>query len=256
MRWTIYKITNVLDGKSYVGQTKRDVLVRFESHCKSNTLIGRAIKKYGRENFSLAPIAFCFSPESAYFVEIALILKNKTMHPDGYNLILEWYASGFGVGNKGKIRSAESRLKYSEARKKYIGSMTPEQRAKLSTTKGKPAWNKGQRGVIKRGPHSAETRAKISAANKGLKRTSEQLVRISEGHKGHKPSIETRLKLSAAMKGRIVSAETCAKRSAAMKIIAAKWIMTPELRAKRSEYAKRGWSIRRAMKAIEPEGTA
>ena len=51
----IYVITNKINGNQYVGQTSRDIYVRFEEHCyeSSNSSIHKAIKKYGVSNFEL-----------------------------------------------------------------------------------------------------------------------------------------------------------------------------------------------------------
>ena len=48
---------------------------------------------------------------------------------------------------------------------------------------------------------SAETRKKISDANKGRQLTPEQLQKASTAHRGHKASPETKAKMSARMKG-------------------------------------------------------
>ena len=58
MRGFIYKITNTINSKSYIGQTIQNVKERFYQHCAtkcskavSNMAIHRAIKKYGKSNF-------------------------------------------------------------------------------------------------------------------------------------------------------------------------------------------------------------
>ena len=63
MRGFIYKITNTINSKSYIGQTIQNVKERFYQHCVtkcskavSNMAIHRAIKKYGKSNFTVEVI--------------------------------------------------------------------------------------------------------------------------------------------------------------------------------------------------------
>lgn len=63
MRGFIYKITNKVNGKSYIGQTIQNVKERFYQHCAIkcsqavlNMAIHRAINKYGKTNFTIEVI--------------------------------------------------------------------------------------------------------------------------------------------------------------------------------------------------------
>ena len=63
MRGFIYKITNTINSKSYIGQTIQNVKERLYQHCAtkcskavSNMAIHRAIKKYGKSNFTVEVI--------------------------------------------------------------------------------------------------------------------------------------------------------------------------------------------------------
>lgn len=63
MRGFIYKITNNVNGKVYIGQTIQTVKERFYQHCATkcsdsvlNMAIHRAIKKYGKSNFTIEVI--------------------------------------------------------------------------------------------------------------------------------------------------------------------------------------------------------
>lgn len=62
MKGKIYKITNKVNGKIYVGQTIKSLKERFQKHCWGTTnndkyhlnmAIKKAIRKYGKENFTI-----------------------------------------------------------------------------------------------------------------------------------------------------------------------------------------------------------
>lgn len=56
----IYKITNKINGQSYIGLTTRSVEIRWKEHCRhTDQLIGQAIAQYGPENFTLEIIEEC-----------------------------------------------------------------------------------------------------------------------------------------------------------------------------------------------------
>ena len=63
MRGFIYKITNKINGKSYIGQTIQNVKERFYQHCATkcsqailNMVIHNATNKYGKSNFTIEVI--------------------------------------------------------------------------------------------------------------------------------------------------------------------------------------------------------
>ena len=88
----IYRITNILNGKSYIGETKQvDVQSRWNNHIKSietkngaTALIG-ALEKYGQENFKFEVLIICFDEDRLYY-EVEYIKKLNTLVPHGYNI--------------------------------------------------------------------------------------------------------------------------------------------------------------------------
>lgn len=58
----IYKITNVINNKLYIGYTTATLKERMRRHknddINHNTLLGRAIKKYGWENFKYEVVVY------------------------------------------------------------------------------------------------------------------------------------------------------------------------------------------------------
>lgn len=86
MKKAIYKITNKINKKSYIGQSVNPIL-RFEQHNyknDSNSLIHKALKKYGREHFSLQILGWYqdYNEKEKYFIK-----KYSTLAPKGYNIL-------------------------------------------------------------------------------------------------------------------------------------------------------------------------
>lgn len=106
----IYKITNLINGKIYVGMTKQNKLVRFEQHIKKsnnqklNYPILNAIRKYGKENFKVETICECENFHTLIKKEIFWINKLNSLVPNGYNI-----AKG---GNGGDLISNHPNLKF------------------------------------------------------------------------------------------------------------------------------------------------
>ena len=86
----IYKIKNNLNGKEYIGQTVYPLSYRFTNHISDakngrGYAIAAAIRKYGKENFSIELIEEC-SEELLNDLEIKYIKQYNTYTPNGYNL--------------------------------------------------------------------------------------------------------------------------------------------------------------------------
>lgn len=60
----IYKITNVINGKIYIGQTIR-IGVQFDNYWCSGKIIEQSIKKYGKDNFTKEILMECDCQEDA-----------------------------------------------------------------------------------------------------------------------------------------------------------------------------------------------
>src|ERR1035437_5610059 len=86
----IYKITNKINGKTYIGQTIRDFNERISEHkrCDKNgcPMLYKAIRKYGYENFKFEIICRASSLEELDRREEFCIRIFNTLVPNGYNL--------------------------------------------------------------------------------------------------------------------------------------------------------------------------
>ena len=90
----IYKITNLINNKIYIGQTTQEPHIRFNRHKRSakddnpEIVICRAIKKYGEENFSFEIIEENTPYEQLSLKEGNWILHYKSNQKEfGYNII-------------------------------------------------------------------------------------------------------------------------------------------------------------------------
>ena len=114
----IYKITNNINNKIYIGKTNRDINVRFQEHIDSSNSINspsynyylhRAFRKYGIENFSIDKIEEVseelINEREKYWI------KYYDSYNNGYNLTLG------GEGNTGWQPTEETRRKQGEANK-------------------------------------------------------------------------------------------------------------------------------------------
>lgn len=79
----IYKIVNIINNKVYIGQSINS-LNRFKQHCENkNSLIGKAIQKYGKENFQLEILGRFedYNEKEKYYINFY-----RSLSPYGYNL--------------------------------------------------------------------------------------------------------------------------------------------------------------------------
>jgi group I intron endonuclease len=106
----IYKITNTVSNKCYIGETKQESPeLRWREHIKSNNksngcpALKGAINKYGLDKFKFEVLIICFD-EDRYKYEIDYIKKYNSQVPNGYNIL----PGGEGGGFLGKKHTEES----------------------------------------------------------------------------------------------------------------------------------------------------
>jgi group I intron endonuclease len=141
----IYKITNLENGKLYIGQTIKSIEYRWKRHnyafsknYKNKTAIHLALKKYGKENFTIEQIDTADSIEELNEKEKYWIATLNTLSPHGYNLtdggnnktVSEETRLKMSLAQKGKKTSDETRKKLSESHKGHV--MSDETKRKLS----------------------------------------------------------------------------------------------------------------------------
>jgi group I intron endonuclease len=119
----IYKITNSITNKCYIGETKEKIPeTRWKQHKRTIEkgigcpALQNAVKKHGIDNFTFKVLIICFDEERFKF-EKEYIKKYNSISPNGYNLT----SGGEGGGFIGKKHSQETINKISNTLKnKYI----------------------------------------------------------------------------------------------------------------------------------------
>jgi group I intron endonuclease len=134
----IYKITNLVNNKIYIGQDSKNN----PEYLGSGIIIKRAIKKYGKEFFNKDILEFCYSKEELDAKEKFWINKLNSIKK-GYNI------SAGGGGCLGCKQSDETKEK---RRQKNIGEKNPMFGKKLS----KDSLKKRNKTVINNGTFKGE----------------------------------------------------------------------------------------------------
>jgi group I intron endonuclease len=252
----IYKYENKINGKKYVGQTKKTPKERAGKNFQLyHGKFGNAIKKYGADMFKLEILAKVDLPlpeltEKLNELETYYIHKYDCVN-NGYNLCPFGNASKgwsdemrrkLSNTNKGHLTSAETRAKISKANKGHkTAELTPELSKKLSEAgkkgalakKGKHYYNNGDKeafyvdgeqpqGWVKgRKPISDKTREKLSVVNKGKKMSKESINKRTNNRRNNnngKYHSEAGIQnIIEKNTGKKLSSETIAKRTATRK---------------------------------------
>lgn len=184
----VYKVTNKINDKEYVGQTVGSLTERKRKHIndvlnkRGNMYFHRAIRKYGLENFIWETIHECVGIDDLNKWEIYYIKYYNTFN-NGYNL------TKGGGGMVGWKASIETRRKIAAANKSRI--ILPETRRKLSQAfagKNHPLYGKCGK----------------NSPNYGRKCSKETIQKMSKSQKGRTLSEETKRRLSKAKKGKFL----------------------------------------------------
>ena len=140
----IYKITNKINGKMYIGQTIRTLSHRKNGHYtnyKNNvhTKLYDAMRKYGWDNFEFEPICSCLNIDVLNKMETFFIKYYNTIE-NGYNMYEggdnnSMFNSAIKEKHLKRMRSLETRQKISISMKKLRSKngFSEETRKKISS---------------------------------------------------------------------------------------------------------------------------
>ena len=203
----IYKTTNLLNGKVYIGKRRGEFVSWYYG---SGKILKQALDKYGKENFS---------------VEIIDTAETEQEHIDKEKYWISYYRSicyVYNIADGGEGGDTYSNLSMSDKLRRnalisqngYFANMTPEQSEELH----RRAWV--SRRLNGRDKCSEETKKKISSALSGRKLSAEWVQKgvLTRKSRGYTHSVDTRRKISESNRGKKRSSETRKKLSDAGKL--------------------------------------
>ena len=161
MKYIIYKLINIINGKSYIGFSSKNIEARWDKHCR-DALMGRptflcnAIRKYGIDAFKREVILQTDSLIEARDKAETQFIQEYNTHWEGgqgYNMTLG------GEGTMGHKHSKETREKMSKSHtgKKHT-EFTKQKLSEQRKGKGNPNYGRD---------FSKEHRNKLSKSSKG-----------------------------------------------------------------------------------------
>ena len=159
----IYRISNSINGKVYIGQTINDPENRWKDHKKNvkdqtiNRPIVDAMRELGVDKFRIEVLIIC-DDESLDYIEIEMIQRYDSLVPNGYNFetgghfhkrASEALRKKLSQIHKKRFEQEEARAKNREAQR--LAFSNPELCLKMSTVRVKllnseagTKWKKGQ----------------------------------------------------------------------------------------------------------------
>lgn len=191
----LYRITNKINGKIYIGQSV-DTVRRWYEHKreaaqeKPSMAISCAIKKYGNDAFEFEVIACCKTWDDANEIETLLVLQYDSLINNG---------KGYNVSLGGTV--APKSEKWKQSMREWRASLSPEERAQISKKQSEATTKQ----IFEKGHPAAgrivsqeerELHRKIRLDNP-IEYTKELRQKMSEAHIGIKDSEEIKAKKSA-----------------------------------------------------------
>jgi len=140
---SVYRITNLINGKTYIGVSKHPEL-RFKQHNKAslNLLINKALRKYKPNNFKLDILCQLPNYELAYGMEVYCIRRYGSLIPNGYNLT-EGGVGSVGASKEVKkkmSKSSKERMDDPEYKKRFIEATFSKEANKKRSNTVKELW--------------------------------------------------------------------------------------------------------------------
>ena len=194
--YTIYKVTNEINGKVYIGSHKTKDLN--DNYMGSGKYLRHAFEKHGIENFTKEILYVFDTPEQMYAKEAEIVNEDFIAESNTYNLKVGGFGGWDYINNNEELRIAKNKKARKNANAN--GALEKAKEAKLKLLKD-PAYlkkvgkkisaaNKGKPGHFKGKNHLQESKEKMSLSSKGKtvgeKNSQYNTMWITNGHENKK----------------------------------------------------------------------
>jgi group I intron endonuclease len=137
----VYKATNKINGKVYIGYTSKSLSERMYAHNRKannskeksfNQAFKLALRKYGVDNFLWEELITCDTKDEACQLEVDMIKKHNCITPNGYNMTFG--GEGGTPNEEVKKKISETLIKFNSENPRYfvdryMSRTTPEERS-------------------------------------------------------------------------------------------------------------------------------
>ena len=182
--YKLYKITNRVNGKLYIGITKLGLNQRWAKHLKDSQdpkyPLHRAIKKHGADSFSIELLKESTNRTYISDLEEPTILEYNS-RGNGYNVAKGGY--GGDLGTEANIKRKNTLASRPLSEKQRLADL--QRQRQVGKTKENDAGRRAQAEKVKGNKfalglaHSDETKKKMRESHLGKKRTAETRQRMS-----------------------------------------------------------------------------
>jgi group I intron endonuclease len=188
----IYKTTNNINGKYYLGMRSTNKDPWNDPYLGSGKFLIKSIKKYGKENFNKEILGFYETREELALIESLIVSQEIVDDRNSYNMTTGGF--GFSLGHKMGLGKKLS--------KEHIKNISLSKSGKNNPNFGKP--------------RSEETKRKMSKPKNSINmhgpKSELHKLKLSNSLKGHYVSDDTKRKISISNTGKKQSPETIQKR--------------------------------------------
>lgn len=136
MNHYVYEITNLINGKKYIGKRSCECPIKEDKYMSSGAYLKKDIKKYGIENFNKKVLVICDNENMVSELEYYFILKRNAIERDDY--YNEYLCPvKIDLSHNEEVNTKEFREKISKKMQgKFTGGKSPNARKVICLTTG------------------------------------------------------------------------------------------------------------------------